>query len=692
MSNIPTLRITELDFNTIKNNLKTFLRSQSEFTDFDFEGSGMDVLLNILAVNTHYNAFYHNMVANEMFLDTAQLRASVLSWAKALNYLPSSKKSATTLVNIKVTPTISEDNLAQTLTLSQYTNLLSEPLDGQSYNFMVMAANTTTKTANGTFEFNNVQIKQGELQSFLFTADTSNPKRRFTLPSANTDTDTITVTVQESLSNTTTTAYMPADDITTIQANSSVYFIEENSDANGSYTIYFGDGVIGKNLSNGNLVLVKYVDTQSTFANKANGFSVIQPINGYSGNVSVTSLGLASGGSQKETVNEIRKRAPIQYGVQNRAVTTNDYQALILKDYPYVDSVSVWSGQDNNPPVYGKVFISLKPKDNFQISLLDKTTIKNEILSKRSVLTIIPEIVDPDYTYILFNSTVYYSSSLVTLSEDQLKSIVNAAIQDYTTNNLNTFNSTLRFSAVISNILGADSSITGNALKITLQKRIVPTLNFNSNYTMYFNTAIKKGSIGEKVYSYPEVSVLDSNGISRNVVFEETPFSDTGIASVSVVNPGSGYTSLPTITILGDGTGAQASAVIVNGKLTSINVTTPGTNYNQATVTITGGNGSGATAVVNLSQNAGTLRTYYYKPTGEKVIVDSSAGTIDYSNGIINIDNFNPTGIIPNSRYSNDTVTFNITPQNQIISPTRNLILAFDANDGSSVQIQMISE
>lgn len=691
-TNTKVLRITEMDFDSIKSNLKTFLQNQSEFNSYNFEGSGLAVLLDLLAYNTHYNAFMHNMVSNEMFLDTAQLRESVISWAKALNYSPKSCVGATTNINIKITPGSGEDNVSQNLVLNKYTPFMSEPLDGLAYNFVTLNSVSTTKTANGTFEFNNVPIIQGDLQNFYYTVDPTNTKRRFTIPSPTIDTSTIVVSVQESVSNVATTSYKMVDDYVSLTANSTVYFVEENSDANGSFTLYFGDNVIGQSPANGNIILLNYLDTQGIAANKANSFTSTFPIGGYSANIIVSSVSPSSGGAQKESINDVRKRAPIAYGTQNRAVTKTDYQSIILSNYNYIQSASVWGGEENDPPIYGKVFVSLKPFDGYYITSDLKNTIIQDIISNKGMLTVIPEIVDPDYTYILFISKVYFDSRKTTLNSDQLSSLVNASIQDYIIAEFNSFDSTLRDSSIISNILDLDSGITSNSLKVILQKRIQPVLNQGQNYTIDFGAPIAKATTADKFYTYPEVSILDINSLPQSVLFEEVPGSDTGIDSISIINPGLNYTTPPTIQILGDGTGATAEAVIVNGKLNSINVLTPGTNYTIATINIIGGgSGFGGVASINLDINSGLIRTYYLKPTGEKVIVNSHAGTISYDKGKIVLSNLYPLSVA-NSRYPLGTLTFNAYSQDEIISSSRDKIITTDLNDSAGIAITMIAE
>src|SRR5665213_504034 len=324
------LRITELDFSGIRTNLINFLKQQDTFTDYDFTGSGLSVLIDILAYNTHMNAYYLNMVANEAFLDTAQLRSSVISHAKHIDYVPGSMKGDQATVNLIVTPQGSEDTITGTMTLPKYTRFISEPLDGISYIFTNTSANTAIKNS-GAFTFPNIVLTQGEIVTQQYSMGNQTD---FSVPSSNVDTSTITVTVQESSTNTSTSVYNQALDITTITANSKIFFIEEDSDSSGQYTLSFGDGVLGYRPTQDNIITLKYLDTNGSWANKSNNFTSSGAISGYSANIIVESLTSAAGGSDKETIEEVRKRAPIAFTVQNRVVTKNDYQTILLDEYP----------------------------------------------------------------------------------------------------------------------------------------------------------------------------------------------------------------------------------------------------------------------------------------------------------------------------------------------------------------------
>lgn len=685
------LRITELDFDSIKTNIKNYLKNQDQFTDYDFDGSGLSVLLDVLAYNTHYMGMYVNFIGNEMFLDTAQIRASLLSLAKLTNYVPTSRRGSVSTVNITVTPGEAEDGNLASLVLPQYTRFFGTPVDGVSYVFVNTDAYISSK-ANGIFQFSGINLKQGEYSEQIYTVTTENDKRRFTIPTTSLDTSTMVVVVQESEVDDTATVYNLAGDTNELTSDSTIYFLEESADANGYWTIYFGDGYIGKRLLDGNIVTVSYLDVVAEESNGSRDFTAIDGVGVFTDNVIVSTVDTASGGSEKESIEDIRFRAPIHYVTQNRSVTKNDYGVLLLKDYPYIESVAVWGGEENDPPMYGKIFVSLKPKENYSISLIEKERIKEEIIRSRSVLTVFPEIIDPDYTYIKVKTTVNYNPKLTSKTEDELKSIVRTAILNYRNDNLKQFNSVFRKSLLQRYIDTAERSIISDTTDIYLQKRFEPTLNASLNYKFDFKTILSKGDATNKLFTYPTYGSLDTEKIERTTYMEEYPLAFTGIDSISVTDPGYGYLTTPTVTIIGDGTGATAKAKIVNGKIASIAVVDRGINYTTATAVITGGSGFGGAARVNLQFRNGVLRSFYVKTNGEKIIINSNVGTIDYRLGKIELNTFEPTALINNEYYDPTILTLNIQPEDDVIYPVQNRILDIDQYDASAIQITMVPE
>lgn len=686
-----SLRVAELDFDSIKTNLKNYLRSQAEFQDFDFEGSGMSVLIDLLAYNTHYMGYYLNMVANESFLDTAQLRESVISLAKMINYVPRSNEGAGTKINIQITPTPgSEDTDAQVVTLDKYTRLLGADINGINHPFVTLYSNSSIKTG-GSFFFANVNIKQGEVITRQYQMDAQNTRRRFSIPSANADISTLLVTVQESSTNTTTTVYSRFDDITLVTGNTAAYFVEEDSQEN--YVVYFGDDIIGKKPKIGSIINMTYLDTVGTEANNISRFSFTDKIGGkYSSNVTVTAVAPTFGASSKETIEQVRFRAPYHYTAQNRAVTKSDYETLITRDFPFIDAVSVWGGEENDPVVYGKVYLSLKPRTNFILTTAQKELIKENLIKTRNVMTIIPEIIDPDYEYVTLVGRVTYDPRRTTKTSGEILTLVKSAISDYSDAELKRFNSVFRKSKLQSYIESAEPSITGSDVQVYMQKRQILNLGIKENIRVKFNLPLRKGDYISKLYTFPEVRATDLTGIVRNVFIEEVPESFTGIESIAIENPGMNYTSVPTVTITGDGVGASAIARLVNRKVSSIIITNKGTNYTRATVRIEGGGGSEAAATAVLEARTGTLRTFYFRPNGEKIVISDNAGTIDYDTGEVFLEAFTPISLVENDFYPNDVLTFNIPAQDEIIPPLRNRILLIDEGDPFSIQLRVEAE
>jgi hypothetical protein len=685
-----SLRVTELDFDTIKINLKNYLKSQSEFQDFDFEGSGMSVLLDILAYNTHYMGFYLNMIGNEMFLDTSQIRSSVLSHAKAINYVPTSKQGSQALLNIQVTPTDTETTSVNSLTIDRYTRFLGQDIDGVNYPFVSTSSNTVFKSGS-TFLFSNVNIKQGEVITLQYEMTPTNTYRRFEIPSQNVDTSTISITVQESSTNTDSKVYLPATDITTMTSSSLSYFIEENENSN--YTFYFGDGVIGKKPKNGNIITCTYIDNNGALSNNISRFIATDAIGGlYRNNVQITTVKSSFGGIDKETIEQVRFRAPYYYATQNRAVTTNDYKTLLTKDYPSIESVSVWGGEDNDPIVYGKVFLSLKTRQNIALTNVDKEFIKDTLIRNRNVVTVTPEIVDPDFAYIRVLAKVSYNPYLTTLGVNQLSEVVKASVFDYNDAELNTFDSIFRKSRLSRYMEISDKSILGTDITVFVQKRVtLDTIN-SKKYDINFNMPLKKGNFANKLFSFPEIYINDSSTIERKVLFEEVLDAPTGINSIEITNSGSSYSSAPNVIIEGDGTGATARAFIAEGKVYKVEMTNKGVDYTKAIVTFTGGDGNSATAKVQLESSFGSIKSFYYNEKGEKIIVSANIGSINYLTGLVTIGPFRTAGAVENDFYTDNIMTFYAPVENEIILPLRNRILTIDEGDSRSVIIDMVAE
>ena len=674
------LQITELDFDTIKTNLKSFLKQQTEFQDYDFEGSGLNVLVNLLAYNTHYNAYYLNMVANESFLDTALLRDSVVSHAKTLGYIPHSKTASTAVINLTID---SGNSTLDTLTIPKGYVFNSDLIDKRIFNFVVMDENTVTKS-NTSYHFENLNIKEGELTTYTYTYDeASNPKSVFLLPDADIDTSTITVIVKPSASNTTSTVYNKVTDILDVTAASEVFYLQESK--GGKYQIYFGDGTVGKKLDDGSIVALTYLLTNGNLANKATGFSQTSAIGGYS-NSTIEVLSVAAGGSDRETVEEIKTSSPLQFTTQNRLVTIKDYESYIKKNYPSIDSLSVWGGEDEVPAVYGKVLISLKPKANYYITEIEKTRILNEIIKPKSIVSVSAEIRDPEFLFILLNTTVKYDSKRTTLSETILKSSIRNAIISYRDTNLNKFGSIFALSKLQDSIDSISlNGIIGSETVVRLQRRFQPEIGLTSNYKINFGVPLRRGTITNKMTSTEFVTV-DNIDVSRTAILEEIPQSSTGISSIEISNAGYNYLTAPTITITGDGVGATAIATILNGQISEIKMTNRGVDYSRAVVTITGGSGVGAIATAVIDSRIGTIRTIYFDTNADRQIINSAVGTINYDSGVIEINDLKILAVAA----SDGLIRLSLETESGIIDSNRQTILTIDETDTTSITTQLI--
>ena len=480
MAEISKLQIAELDFDTIKNNLKDYFNSQAEFTDHDFGGSAVSVLLDILSYNTYYNAYYLNMLASESFLDSAQLRDSVVAKASMLGYTPQSATGSKANVSITVTP----GDSPASITIDKNTQFTST-VNGTSYVFCT--ANSATITpVDGVYTASGVTLTQGIPLTFRYTANTANTEQKFLLPNANTDTDTLTVTVQESATDTNTSVYTKATDITTVNSTSNVYFLSESSE--GQFKVEFGDGVIGRKPVTGNIVLLAALVTEGDEVNGANTFSASGTVGGYS-TVSVAVTNAASGGSDKENLESIKFNAPKNFETQNRAVTTDDYKKIVEGNVSGLDSVSVWGGQDNATPAFGKVFVSAKPTGATSLSTAQIGEIKSAV-SSFNMVSITPEVVDPDIIDLIFSVTVKYDSRKTTLSSGAVAEAVIDTIQTYKTNNLLKFGSIFRYSTLTTNIDNTNASIINNLTTITAKKGLTPSTTTAESYTIDFNNEI----------------------------------------------------------------------------------------------------------------------------------------------------------------------------------------------------------
>ena len=473
------LNISQLDFDNIKANLKRYLSNQNQFKDYDFEGSGMAVLLDLLSYNTHYLSYHANIAANEMFIDTADIRESIVSLAKALGYTPNSPRAAEADINVVV-----NGATGSTLTMNAGTQFTTT-VDGVSYNF-VTTSSTTIAPTDGVYTFSNLKIKEGTYVTFNHTADTTDVDQKFLIQSVNADTSTLIVKVQNSDTDTTVNTYTKATSITELDSTSKVYFLQESED--GKFEVYFGDGVIGKAIEDGNIVILQYVVTNKTAANGASSFALSGNIGGFS-DVTITVNSNAANGAEAESKESIKFNAPKSYAAQDRAVTVNDYKIKVQELYANTKSVSAWGGEDNATPFYGRVYISINPKTGTNLTQATKDSLVTQ-LKKFSVASVTPVIVDPETTSVLLTSTINYNESATANTSTAIKTLITTAITNYNDNTLNQFDGVLRYSKLLDIIDDAESSILSNITTLKLRKTFTPTLSTSTNYTVDFSNAL----------------------------------------------------------------------------------------------------------------------------------------------------------------------------------------------------------
>lgn len=476
------INLAALEFDDIKQNLKTFLQGQAQFSDYDFEGSNMSVLLDILAVNTHYNAMYMNMALNEVYLDSASKRDSVVSLAKTLGYLPRSATCAKTSVNFTLTGVTTIEPF---VSMPKHTPFNGQ-VDGVRYLFHTIEDVTVAKNADNTYTFTDIALREGSplTNRLPYTA-----QNVYIIPNSNVDLSTVVVKIQDTSVSTSFEVYQSSDKFDTLAPDSLVYFVKELD--GGFYQLSFGDGVLGKPLVPGNVVSIEYFVSSGSAANNIKALSYAgRYLNGGTV-INVTLNEQTNSGRFAETIDEIRFNAPNMYAAQNRAVTAADYEALILSKVPSINSVSVWGGENNYPPVYGKVFISAATSTGNQLTYNEQQTIINDVLNKFKVLTVIPEFVAPNYIDVVLDAVVYYDSTLTGKTPAELDTTVTQLLLDYNNTELKKFNKIFRSSAIARLIESADRSIISSVVRIKLKRGLEPVYYKTMSYTVNVGNPIE---------------------------------------------------------------------------------------------------------------------------------------------------------------------------------------------------------
>ena len=596
--NTKRLNVTEFDFDEVKNNLKVFLSGQTEFTDYDFEGSGMNALLDVLAYNTHYLGFNANMLANEMFLDSASLRSSVVSHAKTLGYVPNSARAAVATVNITLNTTS-----ITSATLPAGT-VFNSTVNGTDYQFVTSDSIASTNTGSG-IPFLSVNLYEGTFVTTRYSVDSTDADQRFLVPNRRADTSTLKVVVQNSSSDSTTTTYTQATDITQVTAESNVYFLQEVE--NGKFEVYFGDGVVGSSLSDGNIVILTYVVSNTTDANGAAIFKNAASIATIS-DISVEVLDIANGGSAPETITSIKYNAPLDYASQGRCVTAEDYKVYAKKLYANTKSVQVFGGESGSfdsslgvvsTAEYGKVFISILSTTGLELTASEKKQLVSDF-AKYTVASITPVIVDPETTFLILDVRFKYDSSKTTLATSQIESEVVSAITKYNTDNLEKFEGVFRHSKVTRLIDDANTSILNNTTNINLGKFFAPDTTAATSYNIYFNNAL--------------------------------------------YNPHSGHNSSA-------GGILASTGFFINGDTTNEHF---------------------------LDDNGAGIVRLYYVLAGNRVYVDTTAGTINYSTGAVFIESLFVTTVSDVDGATSTEIRITVVPNSKDIVPVRNQILEID--------------
>ena len=523
---MPLANFSNLDFDQVKSTLQEYLKSNSNFTDYDFEGSNFSTILDVLAYNTYITSYNANMITNEVFIDTATLRENVISLARNIGYVPRPRQAARATVSFFVNTEGITPSPAS-LTLKKGPVAASQgSFGGSSFVFSILS-DITVPVFNGIAEFNDIEVFEGTLLTQTFTYSSRVPNQKFILPNIGVDTDLITVSVRPNEASTTETKYSSQNSLFDVKSDSKVYYLQEIEDER--YQIFFGDGIFGKELEDGNFITIDYITSSGDSANGLNSFNFSGRIQ-YTRNaqsytitsgISLMTTGIpASGGETIESVESVRKFAPRIYSSQNRAVTSNDYESLIpSRIYPETESISVFGGEDLVPPQYGKVFISIKPKTGDFLPNLIKEQIKLK-LKKYAVAGIIPELLDLKYLYIEVNSNIYYNTNRAPSAAYVSSVVQNNATKYAESSEMNKYGARFKYSKFLNIIDQSNESITSNITTIYIRRDIRAVLNAFAEYQIGFGNEFHiKSMSGYNIKS----SAFKVAGIMDDVYISDIP-------------------------------------------------------------------------------------------------------------------------------------------------------------------------
>lgn len=587
------INATDLDFDDIVDNIKTYLKGQDKFKDYDFEGSNMSVLIDMLAYASHIGGVNTNIAASELFLDSAQIRKNVVSRAKDLGFTPASEKASTAIVEISMNNIRNINGTIPTgdqMRLARGHNFVSV-YDGVSYNYV--NADSIIPTRDGlNFKYENVNLVQGQYITDTFVYDSQIKNSKFVLSNARVDKSKLEVSVtSDGFSN----KFALSTDVSTITNSTRVFYTQENEE--GFIEIYFGDGVLGKELLDGDTIDITYIVVDDFHADGAKIFSMIDAINGFT-NASITTLSNSSGGAEKESIDSIKFKATKFYTSQNRLVTLNDYKAKVQEYYPNADAVAVWGGEDNDPPEYGKVFISLKPQNSDYLSETEKVEVQNK-LNQLNMLTVRPVIIDAEIVKILISTIFKYNKNDTTLSKGELEQLVRTGIVNFDNTNLNNFDSIFRHSNLVKAIDEINDSILSNITNIRLKKKKDVKLNFSEGLVINFGNSFYHPHDGHNKMSG---GILVSTGFKVDGDSVNTYFFD--------------------------------------------------------------------------DDGSGNIRRYSLA-SGQRVIADSSAGTIDYASGKVSIDAIKFTSTVN----SDTSIDFTVIPASDDVVAIRGSLIDISVDD-----------
>jgi len=618
--------LTQLDFDSYKDSLKTFLRSQDRFKDYDFDGSNLSVLLDVLSYNTYQNAFYLNMISNEMFLDSAKLRDSVISHAKELNYLPRSFRSSSARIQLVIT---SPDSAKRSIVVPKGTSFTAR-VDDFTYNFSTTENVVITKRvpsgSNFVYTSEDITIYEGNYLSDTYNVNYNSPLI-YKISNKRVDLESLLVTVFED-NGTTTHTYSRATSLFGHDLNAKVFFLQPG--IGDAYEVVFGDGVVGRKPKNNSVVVIEYRVCNGELPNGAFRFINTARIDDES-NVVIETLSAATDGAVAEDLNSIKYNAPRAFTTQERAVTSEDYENLLKANFPEINAVVAYGGEDANPPQFGRIFLSIDLKDVDGLPKIKETEYK-KFLRSRSSVAIEPLFVSPDYTYLYVNTNIKYNINLTGLNPEDIRTLVIDSILTHASTNLNNFGRTLRYSSFIRDVDAAETSIISNETQVELVKYLTPVLSTTVTSTPTSTSGSLVSLATSGVVSSGQNVTIDFKNPLRNDV------------------PGKGAEHL-----IGDIHIVSSSTFTYNG-LANCRLED---------------NGDGIMRIINTSG------------TQHRTILD--IGTVDYDTGIIRIDNFNITN------YTGTSLKVYAKPRNLDITSSQNVILNILEND-VDVTIEQIRE